>query len=65
MTDEQNTAMQRAWANWHAGIDDEIMPAPNTSFIKGFSAGWLAARGDFSQWNQIDYSDPSTHQDDA
>ena len=61
LNDEQNAAMQRSWENWHDGIDDEIMPAPNMGFIKGFSYGWLAARCDFSQWNQIDYSDPSTY----
>ena len=68
---DHETLLTAAWAEWHFGVDPEIMPQPNSSFKAGFNAGLVAAheshckaeaeRGDFSQWNQIDYNDPSTY----
>ncbi len=44
MTDDDKTAMQAAWYEWHAGVSLHVMPAINTSFGRGFEAGMAHAR---------------------
>jgi hypothetical protein len=48
MTDDQEREicdryMQRAWAEWHTDVEDDLLPAINISFRKGFYAAWCLA----------------------
>ena len=34
-----NSEIQKAWQEWHSGIDEDLVPDVNMSFERGFNAG--------------------------
>ncbi len=44
MTPADRGGMLRDWRDWHAHLDDDLHPAVNASFERGFAAGLAYAR---------------------
>lgn len=43
MNEKAKKAMNLAWREWHADVPDDLVPAANPSFVRGFFAcyEWL------------------------
>jgi hypothetical protein len=41
--------MLEAWANWHKGMDEDLIPVVNPSYKKGWQDALLAVMGEMDK----------------